>query len=407
MRSDRRIVWVAVLAVVPLLLAGSCLAPLDGPDEGVADVQAGVGEDGSGVSGGGSGGVDPALVSVGCRLLVEAQGAGAVDPSGGTFKPGANLVLTATPAPGWRFDHWEGDLTGGPFDFWRDRTVAPANPAGLVMDGDKTVKGVFLLRQVEGATFDLGGGVTMKLIEIPGGTFTMGSSDAEQVAWWAAGVDFADEGPQHQVTVSSFAMSETEITQAQLRALMGFVPTIPADCTRDCFNGMLSDDRPVGWISWNQAVAFCDALSTLTGRLCRLPTEAEWEYACRAGSAAPYTFGDDVARLGEYAWYDGNSGWPSQDNSAHAVAQKLPNAFGLYDMHGNVWEWVGDWYGRYTTDVETDPTGPSTDKIDGPRKVLRGGAYSRQGRYLRSAYRYDPSGPDGAQFNFGFRVVCE
>lgn len=200
-------------------------------------------------------------------------------------------------------------------------------------------------------------------------------------------------------------MSVTEVTQLQFRTLMGFIPTPPADCGDLCDHNLVqTDDRPTGWTSWTQAVAFCDAMTGLTGRLCRLPTEAEWEYACRASSPEAYSFGGDAALLGDYAWYDANSGWAAVWN-AYPVAGKLPNAYGLYDLHGSVWEWVGDWYGLYSAGAQTDPTGPSTTQIIGPRKIMRGGAFSRGARYLRSAYRYDIG--QYPQFNFGFRVVCE
>ncbi|NLX13827.1 MAG: formylglycine-generating enzyme family protein [Phycisphaerales bacterium] len=338
-------------------------------------------------------------------LTVETMGEGAVDPAGETLAFGEEVTVSATAAEGWRFDRWEGDLQGGPFDYWRDASLRPANPAVLTMDEDKTITAVFVPRLTETETFDLGGGVTLKVIHIPGGTFLMGSSDEQLAALAHIAMNFSNEGPQHLVTVSDFAMGETEVTQAQFRALMGYVPDVPIDCKSDCFEIPMGDDLPAAWVDWSSAVAFCDALSTLTGRLCRLPTEAEWEYACRAGSTSAFFFGDSDEDLAQYAWFVENADCEGYTYGVcmHEVGQLLPNAFGLYDMHGNVWEWVGDWFGPYAIDLQTDPTGPLAGA--NRHKIMRGGAFQRFSWALRSAYRYG-TGPT-AQFNFGFRVVCE
>jgi formylglycine-generating enzyme required for sulfatase activity len=313
--------------------------------------------------------------------------------------------LTASAAAGWRFDRWEGDLTGGAYDHWRGVDVAPARPANLIMDADKSIRAIFVTRQTDPEVFQLGDNVTLSVITIPGGTFTMGSPEEERERFGGPGVDFSDESPQRTVTVSTFAMGETEVTQAQFEVLMGYVPNIPSDCESDCIEIALGDDLPVAWVNWEEAVAFCDALSDVTGRLCRLPTEAEWEYACRAGSGTAFSFGDTEDLLDDNAWWSGNSGWPEAGVTPKEVAAKLPNAFGLYDMHGNVWEWVGDWASAsYAPDDATDPTGPAVTGMFNS-KVLRGGSYNRLPWAVRSAYRYDQS--PQAQFNFGFRVVCE
>ncbi len=355
-------------------------------------------------SSGDGGSTTPASV----LLSTVVDGEGSVDPESGTFDGGSEITLTTTPAEGWRFDHWEGDLTAGRFDHWRDSGQARANPSTLVLDADKTVTAVFARRQTERLTVDLGNGVVLRVIEVPGGTFTMGSSESEQAAFGGSDIDLSDESPQRVVTVSTFAMGETEVTQAQYRAVMGTVPTVPDDCVQDCFNAELDDEHPAAWVTWEDATAFCDALSAITRRLCRLPTEAEWEYACRAGSTTAFTFGDSESDgLDDHGWYSGNSGWPTQDNNTHDVGGKLPNAFGLFDMHGNAWEWVGDWFGTHSSDAQVDPSGPATKDIIGPRKVLRGGAFSRYPWALRSAYRLDSNGIDTTEFNFGFRIVCE
>jgi formylglycine-generating enzyme required for sulfatase activity len=147
-------------------------------------------------------------------------------------------------------------------------------------------------------------------------------------------------------------------------------------------------------------VEFCRKLSELpaersAGRVYRLPTEAEWEYACRAGSKTKWSFGDSESSLGDYAWYRSNS-----DSKTHPVGTKKPNAWGLYDMHGNVWEWCSDWLADYTTTAVSDPTGPAT----GSFRVFRGGGWINTRGYCRSAYRYGlaPSLPGR---HLGFRLA--
>jgi len=165
-------------------------------------------------------------------------------------------------------------------------------------------------------TLDLGGGVTMKMVLIRPGKFVMGSPDSEEGHQ-------RNEGPQHEVTISKpFYMGVTEVTQAQYEAVMGTNPSH--------FRG---PTNPVETVSWIDATEFCRKLFEKTRQAVRLPTEAEWEYACRAGTRTAYSFGDDPVALGEHAWWAGNS-----DKTTHSVGQKKPNAWGLYDMHGNVRE---------------------------------------------------------------------
>ena len=158
------------------------------------------------------------------------------------------------------------------------------------------------------------------------------------------------------------------------------------------------DDRPVERVSWNEAKAFCDRLTRLTGLPFRLPTEAEWEYAARGGTTTEYSFGDDASQLGQYAWYYENSG-----NQTHPVARKLKNPFGLFDMHGNVWEWCEDvWHDNY----EGAPADGSAwlSGGDSSTRVLRGGSWGVRSFYCRSAYR-NRLVPDDRYFNIGVRVV--
>jgi formylglycine-generating enzyme required for sulfatase activity len=214
----------------------------------------------------------------------------------------------------------------------------------------------------------LGGGITMKLVLIPAGKFTMGEGN-----------------DQHEVTLSKpFYVGVTEVTQAQYQAVMG---TNPSN-----FKG---ETNPVDQVSWIDATEFCKKLSEKTRQAVRLPTEAEWEYACRAGTATAYSFGDADSALGDYAWYGSNSG-----NTTHPVGQKKPNAWGLYDMHGNVWEWCADWYGSYPTGAVTDPQGAAS----GTSRVLRGGSWFYNPSDCRSANRNGLT-PDFRIINLGLRVV--
>jgi formylglycine-generating enzyme required for sulfatase activity len=233
-------------------------------------------------------------------------------------------------------------------------------------------------------TLDLGGGVKMELVLIPAGEFLMGSPDNEKVR---------TEGgtPQHRVKITKvFYLGKYEVTQAQWRAVMGTSPSF--------FTG---DNRPVEQVSWNDCQTFCQQVSTKTGRTVRLPTEAQWEYVCRAGATTQYYFGDSVSQLGQYAWYGGNSG--NSGSQTHDAGGKLPNAFGLYDMHGNVWEWCQDLYGAYSAGSQTDPTGPSS----GSGRVLRGGSWDYYAFYAGCAYRYHDGYP-GHRINIsGFRVALD
>lgn len=190
-------------------------------------------------------------------------------------------------------------------------------------------------------------------VRICPGTFTMGSAENDPQA------DHIEK-PAHLVTLSEFLISETEITRKQY---YGFRLTDQGDA---------AVDLPVTDVSWEEAAEVCKHLGG------RLPTEAEWEYSARAGSQSAWTFGSDERLLADYAWYDKNAG-----NEPHPVAQRKPNAWGLYDMHGNVWEWVADWYATYPAAAQPDPPGPGKGEL----RVLRGGSYATPPGNLRSAYR--------------------
>jgi formylglycine-generating enzyme required for sulfatase activity len=251
--------------------------------------------------------------------------------------------------------------------------------------------------------------IGMEFKKIPAGTFTMGSPAVERGRM--------DNERQYSATISSaYWLGMNEVTQSQYERVMGTNPSK--------FKGA---DHPVETVSWEDAVEFCRRLSELpeekaAGRIYRLPTEAEWEYACRAGSKTAYSFGSDVTLLVEFGWFRNNSGNSSLDveqllikdpnlrdvtrlitdngNRTHPVGQKKPNAWGLYDMHGNVSEWCSDWLGDYPVWAATDPVGLR----EGSLRVLRGGSWFLSAADCRSAGRHgdDPSYRFGG---YGFRVV--
>jgi formylglycine-generating enzyme required for sulfatase activity len=253
-------------------------------------------------------------------------------------------------------------------------------------------------------TLDLGGGVTMELVLIQPGTFMMGLNPNEKpvdqgvvygpvdgrapVAPGQVANDAKDEKPAHQVTISTpFYMGKYAVTQKQWGAVMGNNPSL--------FKG---PDNPVDSVTWNDCQAFLRKLGEKVGggRTFTLPSEAQWEYACRAGSTGKFCYGDDEARLGEYAWFYGNTG-----NWTHPVGRKKPNAWGLYDMHGNIWQWCSDWYGSYGAAQQTDPVGAAS----GDTRVVRGGFGALLPVDCRSASRRNY--PPGATHDcFGCRVVC-
>jgi formylglycine-generating enzyme required for sulfatase activity len=290
-------------------------------------------------------------------------------------------------------------------------------------------------------TLDLGGGVKLELVLIPAGKFIMGTPEPESpwiggtilgaaslfalvllavlvvrairqrrrpqftlrwlilliallgvaqyggFRWWRAAEarkSFdADESPAHEVTLSRpYYLGKYEVTQEQYQQVTG---TNPSN-----FKGR---DLPVETVSWDEAQAFCKKIGERTGESVRLPSEAEWEYACRAGTRTRFYSGDADADLESVAWYDANS-----SGKTHPVGGKASNAWGVHDMHGNAWEWCADWFEAYKAEAVTDPQGPP----QGANRVLRGGSWDYAPGGCRSALRWFD--PDGRDF-IGFRVV--
>jgi len=240
----------------------------------------------------------------------------------------------------------------------------------------------------EEITVDLPGGATMDFVWIEPGTFTMGSPDSEE------GRD-SDEGPQHEVTISQgFWLGTFEITQAQWESVMG---TRPWEGKSNVQSNPL---HPAVHISWDDTQTFIQRLNEAAGEgLYRLPTEAEWEYAVRAGTTTRWSFGDDESQLGDYAWYFGNA-WDVGLPWAQPVGAKLPNAWGLYDMHVNVWELVQDWYGSYSSEAVIDPQGSTSGSL----RVHRGGGFNTDARFLRSAER-SAAAPSSRFNSLGARLL--
>jgi len=237
-----------------------------------------------------------------------------------------------------------------------------------------------------GLSVEITNSIGIKLKLIPPGEFLMGSQAF---------------GPQHKVRITKpFYLGVYEVTQQQYEKVMGATPSYfsTGGGGADRVSGKDTSGNPVEAVSWRDTVEFCKRLSAREGKTYRLPTEAEWEYACRAGTTTRWSFGDDPASLGEYAWHRGNS-----DKKTHPVGKKKPNVWGLYDMHGNVSEWCADRYDRnyYAVSPTEDPLGPERS-LNG---VFRGGGWSGFPWYCRSACRSWDS--PVIRYNFlGFRVAA-
>ncbi len=266
---------------------------------------------------------------------------------------------------------------------------------------------------------DLGEGIQLELVEILGGVFQMGSPEDESQR-------YDDEGPQHEVKLSDFFMGKYPITQAQWRAV-AHLPQVERELEPDPAN-FKGANRPVERVSWEDAIEFCARLSAKTGREYGLPTEAEWEYACRAGTTTPFHFGETITTdLANYRgtddkdlkWSGSYGRGPKGIYRAKTtdVGSFPANAFGLYDMHGNVWEWCADhWHGNYVDKPEVlkengnlpwllDKVTEDQSEEEKARRSVRGGSWINDPRYCRSAFRLH-HGPGARLNSFGFRVVC-
>jgi len=236
-------------------------------------------------------------------------------------------------------------------------------------------------------------GLKTKLVWIPPGDFTMGSPEDEK------GRD-QDENQVPVTLTEGFWLGQHPVTQSEWRRVMQTTPWRGQDYVRE------GDDYAATYVSWKDAMSFCEKLTQqeqIAGRLplgwkYTLPTEAQWEYASRSGTKTPFSFGDDHSELGKYAWFDGNA-WYAEQKYARPVGQKRANPWGLYDMHGNVFEWCRDWYTRDLAGG-TDPQGPS----QGSSRVDRGGSWRINAASCRSAYR-NRNAPDERNDDLGFRLA--
>ena len=220
-------------------------------------------------------------------------------------------------------------------------------------------------------------GVSYDMVWVEGGAFRMGATSEQ-------GSDALDwEKPVHSVALSGYYIGKTEVTQALWKAVMGSNPSE--------FKG---DDLPVECVSWDDCQEFIRKLNSLTGQHFRLPTEAEWEFACRGGNKSRGYKYSGSNYIDNVAWYDGNSG-----KKTHPVATKSPNELGIYDMSGNVWEWCSDWKGDYSSGAQTNPKGPYV----GSNRVHRGGSWDDNARHCRSSTRFSSS-PGDRFIHFGLRL---
>jgi len=260
-----------------------------------------------------------------------------------------------------------------------------ATPPSDVMEEAKAAMEKAVAAQKEcshrlGLPVEMTNSIGMRLKLMPAGEFMMGSPESDKPA-------MSHGSPQHKVRITKpFYLGVYEVTQAEYARVMGENPS-----------RFRRASNPVEQVSWDDATEFCKKLSAKEGKTYRLPTEAEWEYACRAVTTTRYSFGDDWARLGEYAWYGANS-----RQETHPVGEKKPNAWGLHDMHGNVTEWCSDWWaGDYYAISPTESlTGPAT----GQRRVCRGGCWSSTPRSCESSFRWRV--PTRRNFHLGFRVAA-
>ena len=287
---------------------------------------------------------------------------------------------------------------------WESPNTLGAEAVIYIMSngGDKQLKIVFKMsieiNDVVESYTETTLGLDMKMVGVKGGAFQMGATSEQ-------GDDaYGEEKPAHWVALDSYYIGATEVTQAQWEAVMGTTVAQQRDKAGVSELYGVGDDYPMYYVSWEEAVQFCEKLSQLTGKTYRLPTEAEWEYAARGGNKSQhykYAGGNDID---EVAWYCDNSyglGEEHPDYGTHSVGTKKANELGIYDMSGNVWEWCSDWYGAYDENAMENPQGP----VGGYDRVRRGGCWSYYAFSCHVSYRSGIT-PGDRRFNLGFRVAC-
>lgn len=325
--------------------------------------------------------------------VVSAKAPVAVAMTGAPQTPGLAIalvpILTLSGVPGTRVRiDWADAL--GDANQWRTLTnvTVDALPRRIVVDQDVALGAKRLYRAVTVPMEPAG--CPPGFVWIQAGTFIMGTPDSEVDRGW--------EGPQTEVTLSTgFWIGQYEVTQKEYGVVKGV--------HKSTWTG---DNLPVELVTWHEALDYCSKLTEQEqkaerlpkGYVYRLPTEAEWEYACRAGTSTRFSYGDDLdyAQLENYAWFEGNA-----ETQTHPVGTKSPNPWGLYDMHGNVWEWCQDWYGAFLGGKTIDPLNLQTSFV-GFYRTVRGGCLANAGRGCRSANR-NGFGPDLPYYGLGFRVV--
>ena len=288
----------------------------------------------------------------------------------GSYAQGASCTVRATANSGYTFTKWTENGT---------QVSTDANYT-FTVNGNRNLVAHFG-QSVETFTVN---GVSFKMIQVQGGTFNMGAQSTNSSGTNYDSEAYDNESPVHSVTLSTYCIGETEVTQALWTAVMGSNPSN--------FSG---DNNPVESVSWNDVQTFITRLNDLTGRNFALPTEAEWEYAARGGNQSHGYKYSGSNTIGDVAWYSGNS-----SSQTHAVKTKAPNELGLYDMSGNVYEWCQDWYGSYSSGAQTNPTGPSS----GSNRVRRGGGWFNDARLCRVSFR-SHSSPAFSSDNLGFRLL--
>ncbi len=327
------------------------------------------------------------------KYAVTVASAGAGASGGGSYEVGTTVTIKAGTAPtGQQFKEWT--ATGV--------TLTSPNSANTTFSMPENAVTVTAVFETQTPPVTPGGNVSVtvggyafEMVPVAGGTFTMGCTGEQ-------GSDcYDDEKPAHSVTLSGYYIGKYEVTQGLWRAVMG---SLPSSLTSSSSYGY-GDNYPIYWVSWNTIVnEFIPALNRLTGKTYRLPTEAEWEYAARGGNKSGGYKYSGSNTLGSVGWYWDNIPSQSSGNSGYGtqpVGGKNPNELGIYDMSGNVWEWVSDWYSSgYSSGAQTNPTGP----ISGSYRVNRGGSWGNGARGCRVSNRYIGH-PDSSYNHIGFRLV--